>query len=375
VLEGDVTLNSNWEAATLALTHIGTLGFLGMAMLGLVYRVAPSVAKAPLPGPRLPYAVYALLVLGIVTLTWSLRGNARWAVYTSLSALALMLVMFVSPVAWSQRRAWPATGATFLLQALASFLLVGMLGLWMVHGHAGMPFPGPRGLWVQVHLSVGLLGWLGALLPALTWHFVPASGPGTAREERNARITLALLATGVLLPVAILGLEMVGLFSSDLTSANRLAALGALPAAVAVCAVQPLQASRSLYRLSPDDTVSSAPFLMTGFALAPVAGIAGLIAVFTGRDSWRLLLGWLAIWGWAGMLAHGLLLHASLLPPLRRAWSLASRMSFGLHVASLIVGAAAIMTGIPWVTRCVGLLLVATALSLARCLAQSPQRI
>lgn len=375
MVRGDVTLNSNWEATTLALTHIGTLGFLGMTMMGLVYRVAPSVAKAPLPGPRLPYAVYALLVLGIASLTWSLRGNARWAVFTSLSALALVLVLFVAPVAWSLRRAWPATGAVFLLQALASFLLVGMLGLWMVHGHAGMPFPGPRGLWVQVHLSVGLLGWLGALLPALTWHFVPASGPGTAQEERNARVTLALLAIGVLLPVTTLGLEMVGPSRSDLMSANRLAALGALPAAVAVCALQPLQAVRSLTRLGPGDTVSSAPFLMTGFALAPVAGLTGLIAVFTERDSWPLLLGWLAIWGWAGMFAHGLLLRASVLLPLRRTWSSPNRVSFGLHVASLIVGVAAIMTGSAWLTRCVGLLLVATALSLARCLARSPQRI
>ena len=57
----------SWDAVTLALTHLGTLGFLALVMLGLAYQVIASLTKSP-PSSRLAYAVNALLALGIISL-------------------------------------------------------------------------------------------------------------------------------------------------------------------------------------------------------------------------------------------------------------------------------------------------------------------
>ena len=76
-IEGDVAFRSSWDPVTLALAHLGTLGFLALVMLGLAYQVIASLTKSP-PSSRLAYAVNALLVLGIISLVWSLRANASF---------------------------------------------------------------------------------------------------------------------------------------------------------------------------------------------------------------------------------------------------------------------------------------------------------
>ena len=69
------------------------------------------------------------------------------------------------------------------------------------------------------------------------------------------------------------------------------------------------------------------------------------------------LLGWLAIWGWAGLIAHGVLW--SRLEPGATGWT-----GFALHVLSLAAGAVAIASRSESAARLAGALLVATALSL-----------
>ena len=232
-IEGDVAFRSSWDAVTLALTHLGTLGFLALVMLGLAYQVIASLTKSP-PSSRLAYAVNALLALGIISLVWSLRANTTWSVLTSLSALGLGLTGFIVPGALSLRPGWRETLPAALLLALVSLLVTAFLGLWMLHGHGGMSFPGPRGLWVQVHLCVGLLGWVGCLQTALCWHLLPVTRPRAGTEERATRVGLALVGVGVLLAILVLVLDWLDVLRAAGISGRGLAFVAVLPAAAAV---------------------------------------------------------------------------------------------------------------------------------------------
>ncbi len=359
-IEGDAAFRSSWDSVTLALTHVGPLGFLALVMLGLVYETLASLTRDPVSS-RLAYAVHALLVVGTVALIWSLRAHAAWAVLTSLTALALGLLAFIVPATRSLRWAWRETLPAALLLALLSLLVTAFLGLWMLHGHGGMRFPGPRGLWVQVHLCIGLLGWVGCLQTALSWHLVPATHPRAGVHERAARIGIVLVAVGVLLALMVLVIDWFELPRS--VPVRGLAAVAIFPAAVVVWALQPFQNLRELSLANATLSGGEAPFLRAGFALSPVTGLAALATGLAEHGTWGLLLGWLGIWGWAGLLAHGLVRRASApagasLPGVG--------LSLGLHLASLLVGAMAIATGIPWLAHATGLLLVATALDLGR---------
>lgn len=357
-LEGGAAFRSSWAAATLALTHVGTLGFLTLALVGLVYQVAPDAAGRPIPGRRLPPVVLALLVSGIAALAWSLHRDARWAVLTCLSTLAPALSLFIAPIAWALRARRAAPDATSLLLALAGLLAAGVLGLWMLHGHGGMRFPGPRGLWIQAHLSVALLGWVGGLQETLVRRFARAQRSGF---ERLAKLRLTLLGIGLVLPILVLVLALVGTVGAGARSTSRLAALGALPAALSVWLLLPVQLLRN--RAGTQRRDGPALLLDSSLALAPLTGIAAVAVFYGAGNPWRLLLGWVAIWGWAGMLTHSALLHTQSTPPAQGA------LGFWLHLATLIAGALAIVTGSAWVAHGVGLMLIATALQLGRCLA------
>ena len=145
LVEGVLALVSNWLAQTLALTHLGTLGFLVMVMMGALYQLTPVVAGSRVRGVRIAHAVHALLLIGLAGLVTGLLTYAPRVTFVSLAVLLLSLLLFLPPVFLALLRA-PTRSETVtgMRMAIASLVLVGFLGLWMAHGHSGMRFPGPR---------------------------------------------------------------------------------------------------------------------------------------------------------------------------------------------------------------------------------------
>ena len=199
---GATALTSNWMPQTLAVTHLGTLGFLAMVMMGALYQLTPVVAGSRVRGVRIAHAVHALLVLGLTGLVIGLLTYTNRVTFASMAVLALALLLFLPPVAVALARA-PTRGETVagMRLALANLFVAGFLGLWMAHGHIGMPFPGSRSLWVQVHLSVAFLGWVGGLISAVSWQVLPMFYGATPDSEASRRVILAGIALGVVLPV------------------------------------------------------------------------------------------------------------------------------------------------------------------------------
>lgn len=385
---GSLVLTTHWAPATLALTHLGTLGFVTMVMLGALYQVTAVIAGSPVPRIRLAHAVHAMLVLGLIGLVFGLIEGRPRLLFYSLWPLTLALLLFLIPLARALRRA-PTRNAsvTGMRLALSSLFLVGFLGVWMAHGHSGMSFPNPlaRGLWIQVHLSIGLLGWVGTLISAVSWQVVPmfylCPAPGSASQ----RATLGLVALSLILLFALLCLDYAGLTTPGSPVPSRLAGLAALPAAAAVWGLQPAVVLRSLANRRRRRADGSLLFWVTGAAIAPLTGITAAASLLLNLPYTPLLLVWLAVWGWAGMIIHGMLTRIVPflvwfhrfsplvgrvpVPSVRRllpdGWV---RLGFALHAATLVAGAVAIASRETWIARLTGLLLMATALQLGRSL-------
>jgi hypothetical protein len=395
LVRGSSLLMSGWLPQTLAFTHLGTLGFLAMVMFGALYQVTPVIAGCPVPRVRSGLAVHALLVVGVVGLVASLLAVRSGLAFVSIAVLAVVLLLFVLPVGLALLRA-PTRNETVtgMRMALASLLIVSVLGLWMAHGHAGMRFPGPRDLWIQVHLGVGFLGWIGCLISAVSWQVLPMFYVTPHFSRWSKRTTLALVALGVLLPVVVLFLDLLGDLPETWPRPGTLAAAGALPAAIAVWCLQPALALRSLSRRRRRRLDGSAMFWQAGLCSAFFAAAAAAAALALPQPRWSLLLGWIAIWGWAGMIVHGMSTRIvpflvwfhrfshvagrvpvpSLRGLLPDAWT---RLGLALHGASLLAGAVAIASGLDLLARVTGLLLMATAAqlehSLIHVLRQHPQ--
>ncbi|MBW2282165.1 MAG: hypothetical protein JRG76_10140 [Deltaproteobacteria bacterium] len=354
-VDGADLLASGWAPSTLALVHLGTLGYLALGTFGLVYAFIPGLDVPRPPSRRVSLAVYVLLLVGLASLVAGFLTGESLPLFVALTPLVIALPCFAVAVFRSLRAAPAGVPADALRIVAASCLLTVVIGEWMLHGHSGMRFPGPRPLWVQVHLGVALMGWIGGVFSAL----IPS--PGVARAERAERL---LLAIGVgLPPLVLLGEALSGIGASG----PWIAAFAALPAATAVLLVQPARVLRA-GSLGRDDGARARG---AGLALAPGVALAAGVTWFAGDPRWNVVLGWLAIHGWAGLVLHGLLLqHTPGGAGARR-----PALGLGLHLSALAVGTIATLAAWDAGARLAGVLLAATGIWLAVAVRASPARV
>ena len=171
---GPALLDSRWLPAALAATHLITLGFLGLTMLGAVMQMLPVVAGAPLARPvGVARTVHGLLLAGILALVLGFLLSAPSFMRAAMFLLSGGLAVFMLATAISLRRAVnnPTSIATRL--ALLALLVTTVLGLLLASNHGW-------GWWLQqregvanLHLLWGLLGWVGLLVTGVAYQVVP----------------------------------------------------------------------------------------------------------------------------------------------------------------------------------------------------------
>lgn len=360
---GALALSSPWSSPTLALTHVGTLGFLTMVCAGVFPPLAATGGECTLPWPRLTHVVYYALVSGVAGLTWGVAHARSAPVFFSIAAIGVMGVAFLTQGVQVLRRARTHEATVRGLRvALWSFFLVASLGIWLAHGHGGMRFPGPRAPWMGVHLTVGLVGWVGGMLTVLCSAVLPDRLGGAPMDPRAATATARAIGVGVTLPVAVLLAEYFGVLALDETTLAAVAGAASLPAVVTVWGVHPLLALRSLAGARES---GEALFLRTGLGLGPFVLGTALAAAVLPDPRLGVLFGWLAIVGWGATSLYAVLI--SVMPVLlaygaqrrpERANEGLLRLGFFLHVAVLVVGAIAIVSARDVLARVAGGLLV-----------------
>lgn len=380
IMTGVASISSPWMPQALALTHAGTLGVLAMGMLGALYQMTPVIAGSAVPFTRFAHMVHALLLAGLAGFLWRLLGGPTYAMSIAILFFSIALLAFLLPLGWALLR--PGTqnetvqGMRLALLSLASITIIGLV---MARGFAGGMFPVNRMLWVQIHLTLALLGWVGGLVMAVSWQVIPTFYLASNVSKTSMRWFFGLLLTGLVLPLLSVFAEG---GSGAYLSPGQLAAIGALPAALVIWLLHPALMLRNISRRKRKRSDASLWFWKTGLSTAlPMIPVA--VAVLLLPDPrWQVLFGWLAIWGWAGMIVHGML--SRIVPflvwfhrysprvgfePVPSMRSLLSqkriKTGFGLHFSSVLSGVAAIAFQTDWLAQLTGLLLVATAISLA----------
>lgn len=385
-LVGGVGVFTNrWAPLTLAMTHLGTLGFVSMVMMGATYQVLAGVVGSAAPWPRLAHVVHALFTLGAVTFCWGIARGAPSLVFVAIAALTFSVALFLVPVGIALAKA-PAVDATIsgIRTAVVFFFVAAVAGIWMAHGFSGMRFPGSRVLWSQAHLSVALVGWVGGLIVAMSWRILPAFYQAAPAPDGWRWTTQFLVVVGALGPAIVLGADYTGFLTGSGAVAELLAAALALPGVLAVWVLHPAIAAWSLSGRRRGDDDGSLRFWQVGLAAAPLTALSAVAAWSLEAPHWDVLFGWLALAGWVGMIMHGMLtrivpflvwLHrfaprsdgtaSSTAPTVRdlRPEALVRR-GFALHAGSVLLGVAAILLGSDPLARLTGASLILTATSI-----------
>jgi len=262
--------------------------------------------------------------------------------------------------------------------AVVSLAVITLIGLFMARGYAGGFFLENRFFWVQIHLTLALLGWVGGLIMAVSWQVIPMFYLAPPVSQATMRWFFWSLLVGLVLPLA----TVVAVKELDgLAKPSHLAALAALPAAFVIWLAHPVLVLRAIARRKRKRTDVSLWFWKTGLTAALFLIPIVVVVFLSNEPRWQVLFAWVAIWGWAGMIMHGMLCRIvpflvwfhrysarvgleptpsmrSLLPEAK------IKTSFILHSSSVGLGAVAIGSQADWLARLTGLLLLATAVSL-----------
>lgn len=194
---------SRWLPATLALTHLLTLGFLSMTMVGALIQILQVVVGIDLPWPRGSAAfVHAMLALGTLLLATGFLSSGPTAFRLALICLLAGFLWLLAACAiglW--RVAQPTPTVTAIRLALAGLAVTVVLG-----AAAASVFAWPLQLPVieitNAHAAWGLLAWVGLLTIGVAYQVVPMFQVTPTYPPRLGRwlswtIVLALLAFSV----------------------------------------------------------------------------------------------------------------------------------------------------------------------------------
>jgi hypothetical protein len=173
---GPAALQNRWSAPALALTHLITLGFLGMAMPGALLQMLPVVAGASVPHARtVGFAAWMGIACGTLLLVGALLQGSPLLFGAAALLLGLALLLFIAAVLAALLRR-TSTGALPMVAAmrlaLAGFAVTAALGAALAAYYAGGPALAATQI-TNLHAAFGLIGWVAMLVIAVSFQVIP----------------------------------------------------------------------------------------------------------------------------------------------------------------------------------------------------------
>jgi hypothetical protein len=236
---------NRWSPDALALTHLITLGYLTMVMVGALLQMLPVVLGAPVPAVRL-VAWFGLLGLtcGTPSLALGLLLDVPLWLYAGMLILLTGLAPVIVAIAISLLRtaaphvAWP------IRQAVLALVITLALGITLAGALAGFwPMSSAFDL-TALHAAWGLVGWVLILVIGVAYQVVPMLQITPPYPARLSRWLSWIMLAGLLL------------FSMPWGAATGLLGAWPLCASSIVFALATLRIQSQRRRKLPDITLS-----------------------------------------------------------------------------------------------------------------------
>ncbi|VAX06084.1 Putative transmembrane protein [hydrothermal vent metagenome] len=202
---GPDAMTNRWAPVTLALTHLITLGFLGLIMCGAMMQMLPVLAGSPVPKVQLVATwTHILLTTGTLALALGFLTGEQGLFHLALATLGLGFLIFITAVSIALIRIkTPNATIHGMRLAVASLLVTVILGLTVGAGFSGMVPVSQLIVLTDIHLGWGLLGWIGLLMVSVAYQVVPMfqltpEYPGKVTKPLSKILFTALILWGLL---------------------------------------------------------------------------------------------------------------------------------------------------------------------------------
>ncbi|MBQ73866.1 MAG: hypothetical protein CMQ20_02435 [Gammaproteobacteria bacterium] len=167
-------LSNRWDPAMIAMTHLLTLGFITMVMVGALQQLLPVLAGVQLSNPlRLSRVIYFGLATGTLVLCAGFLLMLPVLIGAGASLLGVSFLWLIARLLLAIVQSEASTQVTRGMKlALFSFLVTLLLGLYLAAGYT-LPQVSMQRTLTSLHIGWGLFGWVGILVFTISYQVVP----------------------------------------------------------------------------------------------------------------------------------------------------------------------------------------------------------
>ena len=177
LFSGETLWLSRWQPSMLALTHGFTLGFITMVMMGALLQLLPVIGGIGIAKPRLIATTsHALYCVGVMALMLSFILATNWLTLAALVLLSLGLSIYLGAIIWVLiKKISQGDSINCFRLAITSLVILLLLGILLLANRLGItvPFISLDKHVTDIHALMGLVGWAGMLIIAVSFQVLP----------------------------------------------------------------------------------------------------------------------------------------------------------------------------------------------------------
>ncbi|MCW8855528.1 MAG: hypothetical protein OQK76_07960 [Gammaproteobacteria bacterium] len=174
IFNGPEIFQDRWLAQNLAITHLVTLGFITMVMIGAIFQLLPVLAGAPIPRPELSSRViYGFYASGVICLATGFNTSHQWLIKIALFLLAIAFLVLLILVSIALFKSDVSGGsAKGMRYSITGLWIAVILGLTLAAGHAWDSIPLLRHI-TGLHIAWAGIGWISMMIISIAYQVIP----------------------------------------------------------------------------------------------------------------------------------------------------------------------------------------------------------
>jgi hypothetical protein len=190
---------SRWSPSMFALTHLITLGFISMAMIGAMQQLLPVLVGSPVKRPVLISSIlHALMVVGLLLLSAGFLLDQQLLLTAAFLTLGVSIVLFLVVTLHCLFSAESKSDSvTAMRLSVISLAIAISVGIAVGSGLTADVAISAGVTWADIHLGWALFGWVGLLFVGVGFQVVPMFQltPGYPKAVMNwlAKVIFSLL--------------------------------------------------------------------------------------------------------------------------------------------------------------------------------------
>lgn len=159
----------------LAITHITTLGWISMVIIGSLYQLAPVISNSKLFSLKLAQVSYLLILIGTIMLAYCFwQFNVGYLMQAASSLLFIGISLFALNIFLTTNKADEKNiESDFLVSSVIWFWMTVFLGVLLVFNFRYAFLPKEHLYFLKIHAHIGLVGWFICLIIGIASKLLP----------------------------------------------------------------------------------------------------------------------------------------------------------------------------------------------------------